>query len=133
MGQHPRPFDPRSILNCRALFAGHVLFPYGCEVTCMARRVRSSSLAGKSGISAVTPPCKAFREASISLAPQHADTSRALDYFISLAASAFSRLIEHYILACAAAFGAVLMARYLFFVSVVPLNMALTFVRGGNR
>lgn len=40
---------------------------------------------------------------------------------------------QHYILACAAAFGAVLIARYLFFVSVVPLNMALTFVRGGNR
>lgn len=34
-------------------------------------------------------------------------------------------------LACVAAFGAVLMARYLFFVSVVPLNMALTFTRGG--
>jgi DMSO reductase iron-sulfur subunit len=33
--------------------------------------------------------------------------------------------------ACAAAFGAVLLARYLFFVSVVPLNMALTFTRGG--
>jgi hypothetical protein len=34
-------------------------------------------------------------------------------------------------IACAAAFGAVLLARYLFFVSVVPLNMALTFTRGG--
>lgn len=33
--------------------------------------------------------------------------------------------------ACAAAFGAVLLARFLFFVSVVPLNMALTFTRGG--
>jgi DMSO reductase anchor subunit len=34
-------------------------------------------------------------------------------------------------LACVASFGAVLLARYLFFVSVVPLNMALTFTRGG--
>jgi hypothetical protein len=33
--------------------------------------------------------------------------------------------------ACLAAFGAVLLARYLFFVTVVPLNMALTFTRGG--
>jgi formate dehydrogenase iron-sulfur subunit len=36
-------------------------------------------------------------------------------------------------LACIAAFGAVLLARYLFFVSVVPLNMALTFTRGGTH
>jgi DMSO reductase anchor subunit len=33
--------------------------------------------------------------------------------------------------AVVAAFVAVLLARYLFFVSVVPLNMALTFTRGG--
>lgn len=33
--------------------------------------------------------------------------------------------------AVVAAFAAVLLARYLFFVSVVPLNMALTFTRGG--
>jgi formate dehydrogenase iron-sulfur subunit len=36
-------------------------------------------------------------------------------------------------LACVAALGAVLLARYLFFVSVVPLNMALTFTRGGTH
>jgi hypothetical protein len=35
-------------------------------------------------------------------------------------------------LSFAAATGAVLTARYLFFVSVVPLNMALTFVRAGE-
>jgi DMSO reductase anchor subunit len=35
--------------------------------------------------------------------------------------------------ATAAAFIAVLLARYLFFVSVVPLNMALTFTRGGSH
>lgn len=36
-------------------------------------------------------------------------------------------------IACVAAFGAVLLTRYLFFVSVVPLNMALTFTRGGTH
>jgi formate dehydrogenase iron-sulfur subunit len=36
-------------------------------------------------------------------------------------------------LACAAAVVAVLLGRYLFFVSVVPLNMALTFTRGGTH
>lgn len=35
--------------------------------------------------------------------------------------------------ASAAALSAVLIARYLFFVSVVPLNMALTFMRGGKH
>jgi DMSO reductase iron-sulfur subunit len=35
------------------------------------------------------------------------------------------------VFACTTAFVAVLLARYLFFVSVVPLNMALTFTRGG--
>ncbi len=35
--------------------------------------------------------------------------------------------------ACLTAMIAVLLARYLFFVSVVPLNMALTFVRGGRH
>jgi DMSO reductase anchor subunit len=36
-------------------------------------------------------------------------------------------------LACAAALGGVICARYIFFVSVVPLNMALTFLRPGER
>jgi len=36
-------------------------------------------------------------------------------------------------LAFAAAFAGALLSRYLFFVSVVPLNMALTFTRGGDR
>ncbi|HET6217810.1 MAG TPA: DmsC/YnfH family molybdoenzyme membrane anchor subunit [Acidobacteriaceae bacterium] len=40
---------------------------------------------------------------------------------------------SHSALACAAALSAVLLARYLFFVSVVPLNMALTFTRGGTH
>jgi formate dehydrogenase iron-sulfur subunit len=38
----------------------------------------------------------------------------------------------NFAVACAAAIVAVLLARYLFFVSVVPLNMALTFTRGGT-
>lgn len=35
--------------------------------------------------------------------------------------------------ACLSALGAVLLGRYLFFVSVVPLNMALTFTHGGKH
>lgn len=46
--------------------------------------------------------------------------------------SAFLSLAGSYDLSCAAAIGAVLCARYLFFVSVVPLNMALTFARAGE-
>lgn len=42
-------------------------------------------------------------------------------------------LIGSYALSCTAAIGAVLCARYLFFVSVVPLNMALTFARAGEQ
>ena len=40
---------------------------------------------------------------------------------------------NHPLVACGTAFAAVLLARYLFFVSVVPLNMALTFARGGKH
>jgi DMSO reductase anchor subunit len=36
-------------------------------------------------------------------------------------------------LACVLALGGVLCARYVFFVSVVPLNMGLTFLRAGER
>ena len=36
---------------------------------------------------------------------------------------------DHAVFALAAGLGAVLVSRYLFFVTVVPLNMALTFVR----
>jgi len=43
---------------------------------------------------------------------------------------AFNR---QYAAASGAAFAGVVLARYLFFVSVVPLNMALTFVRGGEQ
>ncbi len=47
--------------------------------------------------------------------------------------SCVSALASSYIIAFAASTGAVLCARYLFFVSVVPLNMALTFARAGER
>jgi formate dehydrogenase iron-sulfur subunit len=50
--------------------------------------------------------------------------------FVCAAAVPLASLTACPTLACAAAFAAVLLARYLFFVSVVPLNMALTFTRG---
>ena len=48
-------------------------------------------------------------------------------------ASAVLACIGKVNLAFAAALAGVLLSRYLFFVSVVPLNMALTFTRGGDR
>ncbi len=53
--------------------------------------------------------------------------------FTLVAASCALALNQRYGSACAVAVGGVLLARYLFFVSVVPLNMALTFVREGDR
>jgi formate dehydrogenase iron-sulfur subunit len=53
--------------------------------------------------------------------------------FALVAASCVFSINNQHLLACASAFGGVWLARYLFFVSVVPLNMALTFVRGGDR
>lgn len=50
-----------------------------------------------------------------------------------VAASAVFALNGQFGEASIAAFAGVLLARYLFFVSVVPLNMALTFVQGGER
>jgi formate dehydrogenase iron-sulfur subunit len=52
--------------------------------------------------------------------------------FLCAAAVPLAWLTGSYVLAGLAALAAVLMARYLFFVSVVPLNMALTFTRGGT-
>jgi formate dehydrogenase iron-sulfur subunit len=52
---------------------------------------------------------------------------------VFVGASGAFALREQYGFACSAAIAGVLLARYLFFVSVVPLNMALTFVRGGDR
>jgi formate dehydrogenase iron-sulfur subunit len=53
--------------------------------------------------------------------------------FVCAAAVPLAWLGANRTLACAAAFVAVLLARYLFFVTVVPLNMALTFTRGGTH
>jgi formate dehydrogenase iron-sulfur subunit len=52
--------------------------------------------------------------------------------FILAFAAAILPLFGEFACALVAAFAAVLLARYLFFVSVVPLNMALTFTRGGS-
>ncbi|MDQ2834352.1 MAG: dimethyl sulfoxide reductase anchor subunit [Acidobacteriota bacterium] len=49
------------------------------------------------------------------------------------AASAVLAFCGAFAYAMLAAFAAVLLVRYLFFVSVVPLNMALTFTRGGSH
>src|SRR5260370_8988600 len=48
-------------------------------------------------------------------------------------ASAVLALIGNPTLSFTASIAGVLLSRYLFFVSVVPLNMALTFTRGGDR
>jgi len=53
--------------------------------------------------------------------------------FVLAAGSCVLAFNEQWGLSFGAAFGGVLLARYLFFVSVVPLNMALTFVRGGEQ
>jgi hypothetical protein len=53
--------------------------------------------------------------------------------FVCAAGVPLSWAASYLSLACAAALLAVLLARYLFFVSVVPLNMALTFTRGGTH
>jgi DMSO reductase iron-sulfur subunit len=51
--------------------------------------------------------------------------------FALAAASALLSFCGAFAFATLATFAAVIIARYLFFVSVVPLNMALTFTRGG--
>ncbi|HEV2619233.1 MAG TPA: 4Fe-4S dicluster domain-containing protein, partial [Acidobacteriaceae bacterium] len=51
--------------------------------------------------------------------------------FAAAIAAAIFALVGLFLWAAIAAFAAVLLGRYLFFVSVVPLNMALTFTRGG--
>lgn len=53
--------------------------------------------------------------------------------FSLVAAAGFCGFNGQYVSAIATAFAGILLARYLFFVSVVPLNMALTFVRRGER
>ena len=50
-----------------------------------------------------------------------------------VAATTVLAIVGNPVLACVAATLGILLARYLFFVSVVPLNMALTFTRGGTH
>ena len=50
-----------------------------------------------------------------------------------VAGSAAFAFAAYPVLACVAALSGVICARYIFFVSVVPLNMALTFLRPGER
>ena len=59
--------------------------------------------------------------------------ARLIGSLVCAAAVPFAWAASYPAVACAAAFLAVLLARYLFFVSVVPLNMALTFTRGGTH
>lgn len=66
--------------------------------------------------------------ALLNLSPQR--TCLITSFLLAAAVPLFASIGDTAI-ACLAAFGAVLLARYLFFVSVVPLNMALTFTRGG--
>jgi hypothetical protein len=70
--------------------------------------------------------------ASAALLKSHALRDIVLALFVLAAAAPLLTLAGHPLLALAATFAAVVAARYLFFVSVVPLNMALTFVRSAH-
>jgi formate dehydrogenase iron-sulfur subunit len=56
-----------------------------------------------------------------------------IGFFGFAAATAVLSFCGAFAYAAVASFAAVLLVRYLFFVSVVPLNMALTFTRGGSH
>jgi DMSO reductase iron-sulfur subunit len=70
--------------------------------------------------------------ASAALLKSHALRDVVAALFVLAAASPLLMLAGCPLLALTAAFAAVVSARYLFFVSVVPLNMALTFVRSAH-
>jgi formate dehydrogenase iron-sulfur subunit len=73
------------------------------------------------------------RRASASLLATESLQAILLSSFALVAVAAFFTLARLDAVACLTAMIAVLLTRYLFFVSVVPLNMALTFVRGGRH
>jgi DMSO reductase iron-sulfur subunit len=73
------------------------------------------------------------RRASASLLATESLQAILLSSFALIAISAFFAYTRLDAIACLTATIAVLLTRYLFFVSVVPLNMALTFVRGGRH
>jgi hypothetical protein len=70
--------------------------------------------------------------ASAALLKSHGLRDLVFLLFVLAAAAPLLMLAGYPLLALAAAFAAVVDARYLFFVSVVPLNMALTFVRSAH-
>ena len=73
------------------------------------------------------------RRATASLLATESLQAILLSSFALVAVAAFFALARLDAVACLTAMIAVLLTRYLFFVSVVPLNMALTFVRGGRH
>jgi formate dehydrogenase iron-sulfur subunit len=73
------------------------------------------------------------RRASASLLGAESLQAILFSSFVLVALAAFFAFARLDVVACLTAMIAVLLTRYLFFVSVVPLNMALTFVRGGRH
>ena len=73
------------------------------------------------------------RRASASLLGTESLQAILLSSFALVAIASFFAYAGLDAVACLTAMIAVLLTRYLFFVSVVPLNMALTFVRGGRH
>jgi DMSO reductase iron-sulfur subunit len=73
------------------------------------------------------------RRASASLLGTESFQAILFSSFVLVSVAAFFSYAGLNLLACITAVAGVLLTRYLFFVSVVPLNMALTFVRGGRH
>ncbi len=73
------------------------------------------------------------RRASASLLATESLQAILFASFALVAVAAFFAFARLDVAACLTSMIAVLLTRYLFFVSVVPLNMALTFVRGGRH
>ena len=73
------------------------------------------------------------RRASASLLRTESLQAVLFTSFALVALASFFAMAHLDAIAATAGFAAILLARYLFFVSVVPLNMALTFVRGGSE
>ncbi len=73
------------------------------------------------------------RRASASLLGTESLQAILLSSFALVGVATFFAFAHVDAIACLTALIAVLLTRYLFFVSVVPLNMALTFVRGGRH
>jgi formate dehydrogenase iron-sulfur subunit len=87
------------------------------------------------GVRRVRLGCSRLFERRASAALLGTEAMQALSYssFALIAAAVVFAYAGMNAIACLIGLTAVLLARYLFFVSVVPLNMALTFVRGGSH